>query len=85
MAGEMFELSSETGPKEKFSGEYKEAFYQGLVFIGRQKNYKDGWAFWKYKEKFKIEPPWKKIASPPNQEVINWLQMKAIAFAKSRK
>lgn len=85
VAGEMKELNLADKPKEKFTSEYKEAFFQGLLFYSRQHAYKDGWAFWKYKEKFGIEPAWKKIATPPNQEVLGYIKHLAIKNAKGKK
>lgn len=85
VAGEMLELTGHEVKKEKFTSEFKEAFYQGLLFYCRQKGWKDGRAFYLYKEKFNIEPAWKKIASPPNQEVLNHFKYLAIKNAKGRK
>lgn len=82
LPGEIIELHGKKA--EKFSGEYKEAFFRGLLGYAKAKGFKDGWAFHKYIEKFGCQPVWKKIADNPNQEVIGWIQHKNIAWAKRR-
>ena len=64
---------------EKFSSEYKEQFFRELLYYAREKSYKDGWAFNKYKEKFKVEPKWKKLTSPCTTETKNWITSRNIA------
>lgn len=83
VAGEMEELGNEP-VKEKFSSEYKESFYRGLLGYARQKGWQEGWAYHQYKEKFGIYPPWKKVAEFPSEEVKNWIKHKHIAFAKRK-
>jgi len=58
-AGELVEIVSPV-KNEKYDSAYKESFYQQLLKYAKDKGYKEGWAFWKYKEKFKLEPKWKK-------------------------
>jgi len=83
VAGEMQELADVK--TEKFTSEYKRAFYEGLLFYARQHGYKDGWSFWKYKEKFNIEPKWEKKATPPSADVLNFIQYINIKNAKGKK
>ena len=86
LPGEMFELTGDMPKREKFTSEYKESFYQGLLFYARQKGYSDGYAWHKYQEKFDgLKPAWKKIASPPNAEVTGFLQHLAIKNRYSKK
>lgn len=85
VAGEMKELDLQNVKKEKFTSEFKEKFYQGLLFYARQKGMKDGWAFFQYKDKFNLEPSWKKIATPPNEDVLNFIKYKNIKNAKAKK
>lgn len=58
-AGELVEIGAPV-KNEKYESAYKESFYQQLLKYAKDKGYKDGWAFFKYKEKFKLEPKWKK-------------------------
>lgn len=84
IAGELQELDGRSEKKEKFTSEYKESFYQGLLGYAKQKGYKDGWAFHKYMDKFGIQPHWKKQVSFPTVEVLNWITSQNIRFAKRK-
>jgi len=79
--GVMQELGAEVEVKEKYDSTTKERWYQELVGVAREKGYADGWAFHKYKEKFGIEPAWKKVAATPTMEVRNWITSRNIAWA----
>jgi superfamily II DNA or RNA helicase len=87
--GEMFELISNDTKKEKYSGEYKEKWYQGMIAILRAQGKNENRAFHLYKEKFKCEPAWKKIAGsntiPEAADARAYLRRSNIAFAKSKK
>ena len=82
LAGEMLELTGQPAKKEKFSSEYKEKFYQGLMGYCRQKGYKEGWAYHQYIEKFKVAPAWKKQFGVPDADVMGWVKMQAIRRMK---
>jgi superfamily II DNA or RNA helicase len=69
---------------EKFSSEYKETFYRCLLGYARQHRYKEGWAYWQYKEKFGVGPAWKKEMREPSADVINWIKYQNIKKAKAR-
>lgn len=84
VAGEMLELTGTTEKKEKYSGEYKEAFFQGLLGYSRQKGYRDGWAFHAYQRKFGVEPKWKKQTTAPSEDVSGWIKHDIIRNAKRR-
>lgn len=84
VAGEMLELTGQTIKKEKFTGEYKEAFFQGLLGYAKSKGYKDGWAFHAYIEKFQVQPSWKKQKAVPSPEVMGWITHRNIKNAKRR-
>lgn len=84
VAGEMLELTGQVVKKEKFTGEYKEAFFQGLLGYAKAKGYKDGWAFHAYIDKFGVQPSWKKQVAIPNPEVIGWITHRNIKNAKRR-
>ena len=86
--GELVELTKPTSKPKKedqYSSEYKERFYQGLLGYARSRGIKDGWAFYKYHDKFKVNPPWKKEARPPDIDVINFIKYQQIKYAKSKK
>lgn len=80
LPGEMQELTG--AKKEKFSSEYKEQFYHGLIGLLRSAGKNENRAFYLYKEKFGIEPAWKKSAGIPNNDVINYVRRSNIAFSK---
>lgn len=87
VAGEMFELSGNE-KKEKYSSEYKEAWYQELIdyLIEHHKN--ENRAYHLYKEKFGVAPAWKKerkiYGSSAGVDAVRYLQRANIAFAKSK-
>lgn len=85
-AGEMIELAGEK--KEKYSSEYKEAWYHGMIAILRSRGKNENRAYHLYREKFKVDPAWKKIAGDTNNlaaiDAEKYLQRANIAFAKKR-
>ena len=85
VAGEIIEFNGIVEKKEKFSSEYKEAFYQGLIGYARSKGFKDGWAYHQYLSRFDVAPPWKKIAGEITGDVINHIKYQAIKRAKGAK
>jgi superfamily II DNA or RNA helicase len=84
VAGEMSELS--TAPKkEKYSAEYKEDFYAQLIGWCVDNNKKPGMAFFKYQEKFGVQPSMvKPAAKSPGPDVSRWIRSRQIAFAKRK-
>jgi len=88
LPGEMLELTSDM-KKEKFSSEYKEQWYQGLISHLRSLGKNENRAFHLYREKFGVQPTWKKIAdhhdSEPAMDALGYLTRANIAYAKSRK
>lgn len=83
VAGEMTELNL-VAKKEKFSSEYKEAWYQGMLGLLRSRGKNENRAYHLYKEKFGIAPAWKKISVEPMTDVIGYLTRSNIAYAKRR-
>lgn len=84
VAGEMSELTL-VPKKEKYSPEYKESFYAQLIGWALEKNKKPGLAFYKYQEKFGVQPSMAKPApQTPGPEVLSWIKSRNIAFAKRR-
>ena len=85
VAGEIIEFNGIVEKKEKFSSEYKEAFYQGLIGYARSKGFKDGWAWHNYQAKFNVQPTWKKVAGEVTVDVMNHIKHQAIKRAKGAK
>jgi len=86
VAGKMEELNGTSTKKAVgvHTSEYKKAFYEGLVFYARSKGMKDGWAFFKYQERFNIKPAWEKIAAPPSSDVLSFIFSQNIRHGKSK-
>lgn len=81
LPGEMSELQ-DAPKKEKYSAEYKRDFYAQLIGWAAQNNKKPGLAFYRYKEKFGVEPSMAKPAPvPPGLEVRLWIKSRQIAYA----
>jgi len=79
--GELVELEGKTVSKVD-----KQTFYSELLYMVKNRGYKEGWAAWKYKEKFGVFPrALEKTERIPSLQTLNWLKSKAIAFAKARK
>jgi DNA repair protein RadD len=84
VAGEMAELTL-VAKKEKYSPEYKQEFYAQLIGWAMEKNYKPGVAFYKYQEKFGVQPSMAKPAPmTPSPEVCSWIKSRNIAFSKRK-
>jgi superfamily II DNA or RNA helicase len=84
VAGELVELTA--GGKDKVPGPEKERWFQELLGYAISKGYKDGWAWHKYQQKFKVKPVWEKKPATPTREVIGWIISQSIraAYAKNR-
>ena len=83
-AGELVEYNS-AGKKLPGRMERQE-FYGQLIAIAEARNYKRGWAFHKYVEKFGVEP--KGLSHDPimpSATVERWVRSRQIAWANSRK
>ena len=77
--GKMFEL--EAG---KTVGENQD-FYSELLFYSRMRGYKDGWAAYKYKDKYGAFPQGLSSAvKSPSFKTLQWLKSKQIAYARAR-
>ena len=84
VAGEMTELSL-VPKKEKYSAQYKEDFYAQLIGYCQEKGVKPGMAFYKYQEKFGVQPSMAKPAARiPGPEVRSWIKSRQIAFSKRK-
>ena len=80
----MQEISGSTQKKEKYSSDYKESFYKGLIGHLRATGKNENRAFYLYREKFGVDPCWKKEPVIPSMDVINYVRRSNIAFAKRR-
>jgi hypothetical protein len=72
--------------RKKFTTEEKQLFYGMLVHEQRMKGYKQGWIYWKYKEKFKVKPVNMDGIGPiqPDEKFNNWMIYQRIKMAKRR-
>ena len=80
--GELVELTSKTKPPTK---EEKQRWYSGLIWLGRQRGYKNGWAANKYRDKFGVWPRSLEVVPvAADAEIMNWVKSRAIAYAKKQ-
>jgi DNA repair protein RadD len=67
----------------------KRDFYAQLLWVGRSRSYKDGWAAVQFKERFGEWPPWGWVgmieAQAPGPLVLSWVRHRMIKYAKSRR
>ncbi len=60
-------------------------FYSQVIYYARSRGFKDGWAAFKYKEKFSVFPHGLKLdPKPPTPETLRWIKSRAIAFSKGK-
>ena len=60
-------------------------FYAELMYYGRLKEYKDGWAAVKYKEKFGVYPHGIRVEpAPTSAKTMGWIKSRLIAYSKSK-
>jgi hypothetical protein len=67
----------------------RRAVYGMLLTLARMRGKKDGWAYWMYRDIFKNDPPppwaWKEDPpTPPDPQIVNWIQHRNIVRAHSR-
>ena len=81
-AGELRAVGSGSG----INSEQRAAFYGELLMYARAKQFKDGWAAHKYKERFGSWPSkdWA-VARPVSQDTYNWITYMNIRYAKAKK
>ena len=85
--GELTELKRVERRNKYTPPEDKEAFFGMLKTIAKRNQYKDGWAAYKYKERFGVWPNAYKDAlmKEPTQDVLNWVKSRQIAWSRSQK
>lgn len=83
-AGELVEYN---GSGKKLPGrDERQAFYSQLLGLAAERNYKPGWAFYKYEEKFGVQPRGLiKDAQEAGVAVRRWVTSRNIRNAKARK
>jgi DNA repair protein RadD len=67
-----------------YDPESRRMWHAMLIHIGRERDYKPGWAAHKFKEKFGTFPPWGSSPQPlpPTPEVRSWVRSRMIAYAR---
>ena len=79
--GHMVELGT---PEKSFMAE-NQKFYSELLYYSRMRGYKDGWAAFKYKEKYGYWPNGlQKTTHPTSTETVNFIKSRNIAWSKSK-
>ena len=83
---ERLERGAKAKGAAKVPAHVKEEFYQQLLGYAADKGYNPGWAFHKYKEKYKVQPAttFSKWPAPPTPETLSWIKSRQIAWAKSK-
>lgn len=60
-------------------------FYSQLLFYGRSRGFKEGWAAYKYKDRYGVFPRGlHETPKPPTPETFNWIKSRNIAYAKRK-
>lgn len=60
-------------------------FYSELLYYAKMKNYKEGWAAQKYKEKFGVFPrSIPKEMQPTSHKTMKWIRSRNIAYVKAK-
>jgi superfamily II DNA or RNA helicase len=76
--------------KELFANEIDknqttQQFYSELLYYARMRNFKDGWAAHKYKEKFGVFPRGlRNETRPVTQKMVSWIRSRNIAWVKAK-
>lgn len=81
LPGQMLEFTAVAKP-EKHTSEYKEGWYHGMIALLRSRGKNEDRAYHLYREKFGVDPAWKKRPGTITQEVINDLTRANIAYSK---
>ena len=86
--GELYELTPAKKVKlDTFSMFEKQQWYSQLTLHANLRGYKPGWAYWAYKDKFKVGPD-SSLSSKPapfvSYEVQNWITARNIRKAKQK-
>jgi hypothetical protein len=67
-----------------YTANEKLGFYQGLLWIAKERGYRTGWAAHKYREKFGAWPAVKyAVPKPPDDALRSWVRSRQIADARA--
>lgn len=81
--GELQELTQGANVKDQA---IKQDWYSQLLGIAKDRNYSDGWAAHKFREKFTVWPRnVEPVPKPASLEVARWVKSRQIAWAKAKK
>lgn len=87
VAGELLELNG-NATRDKYTNEEKRRWHAELLGYAKSRNYDkwQGWAYYRYKEKFGVGPYGSRPEASPtiSLEVQNWIRHRNIAAAKRR-
>jgi DNA repair protein RadD len=87
ITGQLLELSRD-GKKQTsvYTAREKETFYRELRGYAIAHGYKEGWAYWVYKDRFGVEPAksFKPLALSPTAPTISYITHRNIVKAKQR-
>ncbi|MHB1952163.1 MAG: DEAD/DEAH box helicase family protein [Sulfobacillus sp.] len=88
--GELVLYGSDAKPKKEeklaYTMEEKQEWFSGFLYLAQERNRQQGWASWRYKEKFGVWPnQLAKIPAPPSFDVIQFDKHCRIRYAKARK
>ena len=79
------QLAEVTGRQKEVSSDEKRRWYTQLIRYARDRGKKDGWAYYKYKEKFGKDPFGPKVAAyKVDEDVLGFIKSRAIAYAKAQ-
>ena len=79
--GHMVELEMS---KKNFVAE-NQSFYSEILYYSRMRGFKDGWAAYKYKEKYGVFPRGlNESVKSPSFKTLQWIKSRSIAWAKAR-
>ena len=85
--GELVEIGVGKKKKTKEAADHdtKQRWFSGLLYIARERGYKDGWAANKYREKFEVWPRGLSDQSAfPDAAISSWVKASQIRWAKRR-
>jgi DNA repair protein RadD len=84
--GELARVTNGKAKPSSYSQADRNTWHAMLSHIAQERDYKPGWASFKYKDKFGVWPRWGSSPQPipPSPEVSSWVRSRAIAYAKAR-
>ena len=81
--GELVEFSYD-GKKREKPPEDKQSWYSGFLWIAKERGHSEGWAAWRFKEKFKDWPNGlRRDVAAPSREMLSYDKYLRIRYAKA--